>query len=208
MCVWACLIDDCSLFAVPSALILFLFLSRSCLCPTTAPAGDGQLQVQCFHSLDAAKCLMSLDVSCPRCPHSLKIRIPDDWEAGMYSLVLGKEAHAGGGENVATVWKEWCGILVVKPRDVEAKSICGAQALPASHRPLEAPAPPRADAKNSSPYSLCLVVEPLANPSVLRYRLMQRSDAIDEAQTGECKHMHTHTHTCIHNRRNTASCEG
>ena len=60
------------------------------------------------------------------------MRIPEDWEAGMYTLVL-----SGG------VWKDWNGILVVKPADVEAKTICGAQALPASARPLEPPpAPP------------------------------------------------------------------
>ena len=131
----------------------------------TAPE-HGKLALQIFHSLDAAKCRLALDVSCPRCPHTLRFGIPDDWEAGMYTLALSEVGIDG--------WKSWQGILVVKPGDVEAKNICGAQALPATRRPLEAPPPPRADDERSTPYSLLLVVEPLVNPAVERYRLMQR----------------------------------
>ena len=138
--------------------------------------------MQCFHSLDSAKCLLSLDVSCPRCPHAVKMYIPEDWDAGMYSLVLSGAEDRGDG---SCRWKAWRGILVVKPRDVEAKSICGAQALPASARPLEAPPPPRADASRTSSYSLCIIVDPVAHPNVIRYRLMQRRACDDAASSAE-----------------------
>ena len=146
---------------------------------SVAPGGNAQLNIstagkklklECCHSLDKAKCLLSLDISCPSCPHSLKFRVPVDWEAGMYSIELSVMDEGLEGR---TEWKDWSGILVVKPGDVDAKNICGAQALPATQRKLEAPSPPRADVPNCTPYSLCLVVEPLTNPSVTRYRLMQ-----------------------------------
>ena len=137
---------------------------------STAPCTGQKLKLECCHSLDKAKCLLSLDISCPSCPHSLKFRVPVDWEAGMYSIVLSVMDECLEGR---IEWKDWSGILVVKPGDVDAKNICGAQALPATQRKLEAPSPPRADVPNCTPYSLCLVVEPLTNPSVTRYRLMQ-----------------------------------
>ena len=138
---------------------------------STAPCTGQKLKLECCHSLDRAKCLLSLDISCPSCPHSLKFRVPVDWEAGMYSIVL--SVMDEGLEGRIIEWNDWSGILVVKPGDVDAKNICGAQALPATQRKLEAPSPPRADVPNCTPYSLCLVVEPLTNPSVTRYRLMQ-----------------------------------
>ena len=152
-----------------------------------APGQETPLKLQCFHSLDAAKCLLSLDVSCPRCPHAIKVHIPEDWIAGMYSLVLTTTAAggaAGPGCTPGVRWKDWRGILVVKPRDVEAKTICGAQALPASARPLEPPPPPRADAARSSSHSLCVLVEPVSHPTVIRYRLMQRLHSDEAAEVG------------------------
>jgi len=102
----------------------------------------------------------------------------------MYTLTISTRladasSDAGDGNAGGINWKSWQGILVVKPGDVEAKTICGAQALPSTRRPLEPPPAPRADHARSTPYSLSVVVEPLVNPAVVRYRLMQRVDASD-----------------------------
>ena len=151
---------------------------------SSAPS-DRTLRIRVFHSLDAAKCLLQFDTACPRCPRAVTLRIPQEWEAGMYSVVVLAEGPEG--PSSLEHWHEWNGILVVKPGEIEAKSICGAQALPASQRPVEAPPPPRVDASASTAYSLCVVVSSLSNTSVTRYRLMQRlerGERAPEAETG------------------------
>jgi hypothetical protein len=129
----------------------------------------------------------------------MKIFIPEGWEAGMYSLVVTADSENGNDP----AWKEWRGILVVKPAGVEAKTICGAQAVPATQRPVEVPPKPRVDFHQSSAYSLCIVIDPLANPSVVRYRLMQRLDPSSQQEKDQVLVFHVQQRAWRHAASNS-----
>jgi hypothetical protein len=79
----------------------------------------GKLTLSCFHSMETSNCLLSLPITSP----ASQIPIPEDWEAGMYKLIVKGSDDA-----------KWEGILVVRPQDVDVRTISGARAPPAAHR--------------------------------------------------------------------------
>jgi hypothetical protein len=85
----------------------------------SASSQAGKLTLSCYHSLDASECLLSFPISPPSAP----IPIPNDWQAGMYKLIV------TGSEN-----SKWEGILVVRPLDVDVRSIAGARAPPTANK--------------------------------------------------------------------------
>jgi hypothetical protein len=85
----------------------------------SASSQAGKLTLSCFHSLDTSECLLSFPIN----PPTARIPIPEDWQAGMYKLIV------TGSESA-----KWEGILVVRPLDVDVRSIAGARAPPNTNK--------------------------------------------------------------------------